>query len=176
MRTRTLLLLATTLTLTTIVAAGVAAGGAASTAAPPSDLAPPSRDGPVTGALHASAMLRAWDHRREAAWTRDDVAALAALYRPSSRTGRHDVRDLRRWRERGLRVVGLRQQVRELRVRVETSRRLVLTVTDRTVNGIAVGHGRRTALPASTWARHRIRLLRAHGRWQVVEVLAQPAR
>jgi hypothetical protein len=121
-------------------------------------------------------VLRAWDHRRAAAWSRADAAALAHLYTAGSRTGARDVRNLRRWHSRDLRVTGLRQQVARLLVRVEAPRQLVLTVTDRTVDGVAVGHGRRTALPVSAWTEHRIRLRREHGEWLVQEVVAQPAR
>jgi hypothetical protein len=124
----------------------------------------------------ASRVLRAWDRRRETAWSRADPAGLADLYTAGSRTGARDVAQLRRWRGRGLRVAGLRQQVAELQVRGASSRTLVLRVTDRTVGGVAVGQCRRTALPDSAWVTHRIRLLRTHGRWRVVEVLAQPAR
>jgi hypothetical protein len=65
--------------------------------------------------------------------------------------------------------------VAALRVRVQSAHRLVLSVTDRTVDGIAVGH-RRTALPVSAWAIHGIGLRLVHGRWLVDEVVAQPAR
>jgi hypothetical protein len=170
MRTRTLLLLAGTFTVVTIAAAGVAAGGPS----PPPPGARAARA--ATDESRASAVLRAWDHRRAQAWSRDDTAALAGLYASASPTGAQDVRDLRRWHDRGLRVVGLRQQVAVLRVRVETPRRLVVAVTDRTVDGIAVGHHRRTALPSSAWARHRVTLHRVHGRWVVAAVRAQPAR
>jgi hypothetical protein len=103
--------------------------------------------------------------------------ALAGLYTAGSRTGARDVHDLRRWRSRGLRVVGLRQQVAALHVRAETTRSLVLTVADRTVGALAVGHHRRTALPRSDWTSHLIRLRREQGGdWVVAEVVVQPAR
>jgi hypothetical protein len=166
-----LLLLATTLTLSTVGVAGVAVSGP-SPAAPAPESAPSS----AGGALRAAAILRAWDHRRAAAWAHADVGALAGLYTRRSRSGGQDVADLRRWRSRALRVVGLRQQVAELRVRVDTPHRLVVAVTDRTVDAVAVGRDRRTALPRSEWRAHRIRLLRVHDRWRVDEVVAQPAR
>jgi hypothetical protein len=177
MRTRTLLLLAIALTATTLAIGGVAAGGAA-----PLDSAPaiasvitPRVEPAPTGVLRASSVLRAWDHRRAAAWAHGDAGALADLYAARSRTGARDVRDLRRWRERGLRVVDLQQQVAQLVVHVEAKRRLVLRVTDRTVDGVAVGRHGRTAIPRSAWTRHRIVLRHAHGRWRVDEVV-QPAR
>ena len=126
--------------------------------------------------IRAAAALSSWDTRRSAAWSHGDLAALSHLYTAGSRTGARDVADLRRWRSRHLRVSGLRQQVAELRVLVSTSDRLVLTVTDRTVDGVAVARHRRTALPTSSWATHRIRLRRERGRWLVEEVVDQPAR
>jgi hypothetical protein len=185
MRTRTLLVLATTLTVVTIAASGVAlgsgVGGVVGGAAAPDPARPvaahPTAD-PQTGVGRASAVLRSWDGRRAAAWSHADPGALSGLYTSGSRTGRRDARDLRRWCRRGLRVVGVRQQVAEIRVAVETSRRLVLVVSDRTVDAVAVGHHRRTALPASAWTTHRIRLRQTHGRWLVEDawIQAQPAR
>lgn len=171
MRTRTLLLLATTLTISTVGVAGVAVSGPS-----PAASGPVGSEAAAGTPLRAAAMLRAWDHRRAAAWSHDDAAALSGLYTRRSRSGAQDVADLRRWRHRGLRVVSLRQQVAALRVRVATSHRLLLTVTDRTVDAVAVGRDRRRALPRSAWTTHRIRFLRVHGRWLVDEVLAQPAR
>ena len=55
-------------------------------------------------------------------------------------------------------------------------RRLVVRVTDRTVDAVAVDAHRRTALPTSAWRSHRVRLLLRHGRWVVDEAVAQPAR
>jgi hypothetical protein len=175
MRTRTLLLLATALTVVPITAAGVASGGAAGGASRP-DVAVRRVTAPLSAELSASRVLRAWDRRRATAWSRADPAALAGLYTARSRTGAGDVADLHRWRRRGLRVVGLREQVAELHLRAATTNGLVLRVTDRTVGAVAVGGGRRTALPSSAWATHRIRLVRRHGRWRVAEVVAQPAR
>jgi len=165
-------MLATTLTLATIAVAGagVTMGG---------DISPPARVAarrPVSATTRALAVLHAWDRRRGTAWSSGDPAALTRLYTVRSRTGARDVHDLRRWRSRGLRVVGLRQQVAALHVHAETTRCLVLTVTDRTVDGLAVGRHRRMALPRSDWVRHRIRLRREQGDWVVAEVVAQPAR
>ena len=164
-------MVATTITLTPVaVAAGVAAGGSAPSR--PVALAHP----PKTAETRALAVLRAWDHRRATAWSHADPAALGRLYAPGSRTGAGDVQDLRRWRSRALRVVGLRQQVAALHVSAETSRHLVVSVTDRTVDGVAVGRHRRTALPVSAWTRHRVHLRRARGDWLVVEVVGPESR
>jgi hypothetical protein len=170
MRTRTLLLLATGLTLATVGLAVVSAGATDRHVRP--DQAPAAR----SRIARALAVLRAWDRDRAAAWSHADPAALARLYLRRSRTGTRDAAHLRRWRDRGLRVTGLHQQVAAVRVDRASPGRIALTVTDRTVDAVAVGHGRRTALPASAWATHRITLRAVHGRWRVAEVVAQPAR
>jgi hypothetical protein len=177
MRTGTLLLLASTLTAATICAATitvvqVAAGGPESSGRPPTVAPPP----PVPSTMRVAAVLRVWDARRSDAWAHADPRRLARLYTAGSQTGARDLAELRRWRARGVRVVGLRQQVAAVRVLHESTRRLVLRVTDRTVDGVAVGHHRRTAIPRSAWATHRISLQRAKGCWLVEEVVAQPAR
>jgi len=171
MRTPTLLLLATLATIVPVCLAGVRVGRDS-----PAGLEIATTQVPPSSGARALAVLRGWDRRRAAAWEAGDPAALSALYLPRSRTGTRDVRDLRRWVGRGLRVVGLRQQVTSLRVVRRTPRRLVVVVTDRTVDGIAVGRGRRTAVPTSAWTVHRVVLRRPGRRWRVAEARAQPAR
>jgi hypothetical protein len=68
-----------------------------------------------------------------------------------------------------LRVTGLHQQVSAVRRVADSRRRIVLVVTDRTVGGVAVGAGRRTRLPASAWATHRILLRPWYDGWRVAE-------
>lgn len=126
--------------------------------------------------VQALEVLHAWDRRRASAWAAGDVRSLARLYVGGSRTGARDVRELQRWRERHLRVVGLRTQVSALRLRRRSPERLTLVVTDRTVGGVAVGGRHRVGLPRSAWATHRITLHRVRGTWRVSEVRAQPAR
>jgi hypothetical protein len=174
MRTRTLLLSAVVVTLVPVWLGGLAAGGS-----------PPEHAGSTTAATAAPSrvarallVLRRWDRRRATAWSRADPAALSALYTPGSRTGSRDVADLKRWRRRGLRVVGLRQQVAEARVAPDAHGRLVVVVTDRTVDGVAVGAGRRTSVPQSAWATHRVSLRHTADGWRVEEVTlsaSQPA-
>lgn len=163
-------MLAILVTLTAVAAAAADGGGATTPRR-----TPPRPDVPTSAAIRVAEILRAWDRRRAAAWARGEPAGLARLYTPGSRTGAGDVADLRRWRDRGLRVVGLRQQVAGIGLRRHTRGHLVLTVTERTVDGIAVGR-RRTALPVSGWETHVISLRHVHGRWLVDEVVAQPAR
>jgi hypothetical protein len=124
----------------------------------------------------ALAVLTAWDRRRATAWAAGDAAALEALYVAGSRTGARDVRALAHWHRRGLRVVGLRQQVVASEVLARSPGRYVLRVTERTVDAVAVGRPHRVGLPDSAWRTHRVVLRRAGGVWRVVEARAQPAR
>jgi hypothetical protein len=193
MRTRTLLLSATLVTFL-FVSLGQLAGGGSSAGSAPAGSAPAgsapgvTRPSSVTagtspGARRALAVLRGWDHRRAEAWRRGDPTALAALYTPGSRAGRRDVADLKRWRRRGLRVVGLRQQVLSLRLahRDRASGRrhrqgIVVVVTDRAVDAVAVDAHRRMPMPQSAWATQRVSLRSTAGAWRVVEALTRPAR
>jgi hypothetical protein len=171
MRTRTLLLSAVVITVAPIWIAGLAAGGSPrdSTGSAPAPVVSSS------GADEALKLLSRWDHRRSVAWSRADPVALARLYTSRSRTGDRDVTDLERWRRRGLRVIGLRQQVTALLLAARTRDRLVVVVTDRTVGGIARGAGRRTTLPGSAWATHRIVLRHSGDGWRVVEARVERA-
>jgi hypothetical protein len=129
----------------------------------------------VADADDALAVLRAWDGRRARAWAASDVVALGRLYTVGSRSGRHDRALLEAYADRGLRVRGLRMQVLAVDVRSRSSRRMVLVVTDRLADAVAVGHGVRVPLPsdrASTWL---ITFVRAAGEWRVAEVQARAA-
>ncbi len=142
---------------------------------------PSSRDVRRVVAAHADArprvaravaLLGAWDRGREAAWARDDPAALRSLYLPGSRSGRRDLAALAAYRRRGLRVRSMRRQVLEVRVRAETSRTLRLVVTDRLAEGLVTGAGERLALPSSRPATRTLVLRRVAGDWLVAEVYA----
>jgi hypothetical protein len=176
MRTRTLLLPAVAVTILPIWL--WSAAGAERTPAPARLVSVPvpvtdDRQSPEARAL---GVLRRWDARRAAAWSTGDPAALARLYVPGSRTGAEDVTDLRRWVRRGLRVTGLHQQVASLVLARRSAHRVVALVTDRTVDGVAVGARRRTAVPVSAWATHRVVLLQVDDSWRVAEAVDQPAR
>jgi hypothetical protein len=125
---------------------------------------------------HALAVLHRWDRRRAAAWAAGDPVALARLYVGGSRTGRRDIHELQRWRERGLRVIGLREQVASLALRRRSAGHLAVVVTERTVDAVAVGGPYRLGLPRSAWETHRVTLRLVHRTWRVVEARAQPAR
>ncbi|WP_193605240.1 hypothetical protein [Nocardioides dongkuii] len=123
---------------------------------------------PRTGAL---AVLAAWDQRRSEAWADGDAAALADLYEPGSTAGRRDLAMLRAWRERGLRVTGLRMQVLDAEVIDTADARLVLRVTDRVAAARAVGRGLDATLPADRPTTRQITLVRHAEGWRVADVV-----
>lgn len=156
----------------------------ARSAAPP---AGPERgpDGPA-GAARATAepavvareVLRDWDDARAGAWRAADAGALARLYVPGSVAGTRDVRLLRRWTARSLRVTRLQPQVLAVAVARASSRRLVLRVTDRLLLE-ATWQGRTVGLPRDALSTRRIVLVRSAATtaaWQVAAVtgLATP--
>lgn len=145
------------------------AGRAASPApaAPAAALAPPAT-------FPASDVLRDWDRARAGAYARGDVAALRALYRPGSRAGTADVRLLRSFLDRGLRVEGMRMQLLEVRVLARSPRRLRLRVTDRLVGASAVSATARRPLPGDLASTRVLELARSSaGSWLMVEVTAR---
>ncbi len=118
-------------------------------------------------------VLRAWDVRRSRAYARADGAALADLYVAGSRTGAADRTVLRGYRERGLRVTGMRTQVLAARVVSESEHRITLLVTDVLVDAVAGDGGRgRWALPHDRPSTRRVVLVRDLGSWRVAEAYA----
>ncbi len=150
-------------TLVVTLARPGASGDPAETPRPPVPAPPPGPAG----------ILTAWDERRAAAWAESDAEALASLYVAGSRTGRADVRLLRDYRDRGLRVEGLTTQVLALEVVERSAARLVLVVTDRVVGGEAVGGALPIALPADRASSRRIVLVREGREWFVAEARDQ---
>ena len=123
---------------------------------------------------YAVRVLRAWDVRRSLAYARGDLVTLAELYVAGSRTGAADRAVLRGYRDRGLRVTGMRTQVLAARVLRESGRRLVLLVTDVLVDAVAGDRGRaRWALPHDRPSTRRVVLVHEDGAWRVAE--AYPA-
>ena len=123
----------------------------------------------------AVALLRSWDERRAAAWSTGDPRALAALYRPGSRTGARDVAMLRRWVARGLVVRDLAVQMHHARVVGRAPGRWVLEVVDRVAGGRAVptglGDDGAVRLPQDGWTAHRVTLVEDPGEgWLVAEI------
>jgi len=126
----------------------------------------PARSGPPPG-------LSAWDERRSAAWAEGDAGALASLYADGSGAGAADVRLLRDYARRGLRVEGMATQVLGLRVAARSPGRLELVVTDRVVGAEAVGSGAPVPLPVDRPSTRRVVLVRAGAGWVVAEVRDQ---
>lgn len=158
--------------------AGAAPAASTSPGTPPgtSPSTPPSTAPPAARAVRPADVLRAWDARRGRAWAAGDAEALRVLYAPGSATAASDLRMLRAWRARGLRVTGLRPEVLQVRVLHRAAARLVLQVTDRWPRAVAVGRGTRRLLPAAPVATRRVELrwsTTAPGGapgWRVVEV------
>ena len=136
-------------------------------AAPPGTAAGTPRAPSAPSALVA---LHRWDRARSAAWAAGDVPALRRLYTPGSPAGRADVRLLRRYLARGLRVEGLATQVFSARVVVARPAWVRLVVVDRLAGGVARGHGGRVALPRDRADQRTITLRRVAGRWLVDDV------
>lgn len=132
----------------------------------------------TSGPLAPPAVLHDWDDRRAAVWSAGDVDALRSLYARGSRAARADVAMLRAWRDRGLRVEGMRMQLLDLDVRRASAERLDLVVTDRLTGAVAVGRGVRLPLPQDRATTRRVVLVRAGGVWRVAQssVGARPAR
>jgi hypothetical protein len=126
---------------------------------------------------YAVRVLRDWDARRSRAYAHADGAALADLYVAGSRTGAADRAVLRGYRDRGLRVTGMRTQVLAARVLRESGQRLVLLVTDVLVDAMA-GDGRRArwSLPHDRPSTRRVVLVRDKGSWRVAEAYAVDGR
>lgn len=118
----------------------------------------------------AAEVLADWDADRSAAWASGDVRRLRALYTPGSVAGERDVAMLGRWLDRGLVVAGLRTQVLSLRELRRSADRWVLAVTDRVVDGDAVGRRTRAALPVDAASSRTITLRLVGGRWLVASV------
>jgi hypothetical protein len=120
-------------------------------------------------------VLRGWDARRSRAYARADVAGLGDLYVPGSRTGASDRAVLRGYRDRGLRVSGMRTQLLGAQVLHDSERRITVLVTDVLLDAVADdGGGRRWALPQDRASLRRVLLVRHDGTWRVAEAYAVP--
>jgi hypothetical protein len=108
---------------------------------------PAIRASEVAADFPASDVLRRWDRARGRAFAEGDVNALRRLYVEGSTAGTADVRLLRGYLRRGLRVEGMRMQLLRVEVVHEDRGRLVLRVTDRLTGAIAVDRGARIPLP-----------------------------
>jgi uncharacterized protein YbjT (DUF2867 family) len=92
------------------------------------------------------------------------------LVRRPPAAGRADVRLLRRYVDRGLRVRGLHTQVFSVRVLQRAPRRVVVRAVDRIVGGVAVGDGQCVPLPHDRADRRTVTLRRVGESWLVADV------
>lgn len=139
---------------------------------------PPSRPVEATpaGAVAPFAVLRQWDRARADAYATADPEALGELYVTGSAAGAADVRLLRDYRRRGLRVEHMRMQVLASEVELRTTDRVRLRVTDRLVGAVVVGSGVRRPLPRDRASTRVVELSRgAQDRWRVVSVSGSSA-
>jgi hypothetical protein len=149
-----------------LLAAGVAAGFLAADRGE----APSPKPQVVAGAVGVQ-MLHTWDEQRAAAYASGSARRLRDLYVPGSSAGAADLRVLRGYRERGLRVTRMRTQVLSLSVLDRRRGWRLLAVTDRLVGAVAVRAGRRVQLPRDRATCHMITMMRGgDGRWRVAEV------
>lgn len=101
----------------------------------------------VAADFPASDVLRGWDRARARAFAEGDVVALRRLYVDGSAAGTADVRLLRSYLRRGLRVEDMRMQLLRVEVVHEDRARLLLRVTDRLAGAVAVDEDTRIPLP-----------------------------
>lgn len=130
----------------------------------------------VTEAVASLAVLRDWDRARSAAWAHGDVRALRRIYLEGSRVGVRDVGMLRRWVARGLRVRRMTMQVLSVGLRVRTERRIVLDVTDRLADAVAVpvDGGERRSLPRDGLTTRRLSFRLTRAGWVLAAVYERP--
>lgn len=125
----------------------------------------------TSGSTHrAGAILRAWDAARAEAYAAGSAADLARLYEGDA--GAADVRLLRDYLDRGLRVDQMEVQVLGLEVLSSGAGECRLRVTDRLRRAVAVGAEHRTALPRDEPSTRVVRFVRRDGGWLVADVRA----
>lgn len=126
---------------------------------------------PTSAATDALRVLHEWDSRRAEAFAVGSADRLRRLYVAGSAAGAADLALLQRYRDRGLRVAGMRTQLLSVTVTERRPARWAMRVTDRLEGAVAV-HGRqRIQLPRDTSSTHLITMQRApDGRWQVAAV------
>jgi hypothetical protein len=123
--------------------------------------------------VRAAAVLRAWDESRARAWAEGDATRLRGLY--VDRAGAADVRLLRRYAARGLRVEDLTTQLLAVEVLRHGPGRWRLRVTDRLAGGVVVGAHDRFRLPRDRADTRLVRLVRSDdGTWRVAQVSRFP--
>lgn len=152
-------------TLIAVVVVGCSSGAAVAPTTSGPDVPVP----PAAAPFPASDVLRAWDRSRSRAFAEGDVAGLRGLYAPGSAAGTADVRLLRDYLARGLRVEDMRVQLLAVEVLEHGRHRLRVRVTDRLHGAVAVGAGTRVPLPRDAASTRVVELVRptAEARWRV---------
>ncbi len=112
-------------------------------------------------------VLQDWDEARAAAWAGGDAEALAALYLPGSRAGLRDVRSLRAYAVRGLRVSGIHLQRLAARVLVRDEALLRVEVVERVLSAAVDDGAVVRRLPAGQPSRRVVELRYVDGAWLV---------
>jgi hypothetical protein len=118
-------------------------------------------------------LVRSWDRRRAAAFAAGDRHALARLYVPGSRARASDLALLAAYRQRGLRVSGMRMQLLDVEELARSPRRWELRVTDRLVGRVAVTSAAgKTRLPRDRASVHDVTFERTarQAAWRVLSV------
>lgn len=110
-------------------------------------------------------ILHGWDRRRARAWSHGSVPQLRALYGRSVPSGAADCAMLSAYRDRGLRVVGMRRQTLAVRQQHATGGELSVRVTDRLVSALAVGDGTREPLPGGAFETQTLTFRRTSRGW-----------
>lgn len=130
----------------------------------------PARSGTMVVAAapagsRALRVLHDWDRRRARAWSDGSVHRLRMLYGRHSASGAADRAMLATYRQRGLRVLGMRRQTLAVRALHATGRRLTLRVTDRLVSGVVVGDAIRQRLPRAGFESQTLTFRRSSRGW-----------
>jgi hypothetical protein len=115
-----------------------------------------------------TATLTALDGLRAKAFARLDAALLDAVYRSGSAPWRSDRALLASYRQRDIRVDGLRIEIQRVQVERPGRDTVVLRVVDRFAGATAIDSaGRRTALPAGQPTTRLITLIGSGEHWQI---------
>ena len=115
-------------------------------------------------------VLRGWDLSRAHAYAHGDAEALRSLYVAGSVAGTTDVRLLRSYAGRGLRVEGMKMQILAVDVLAHSQSRWRIRVTDRLFRAVAVGNGARVVLPRDQASTRVVAMLLRAGAWRVASV------
>ncbi|QNN53210.1 hypothetical protein [Nocardioides mesophilus] len=127
--------------------------------------AAPAAEGRVVAAAR---VLRRWDAARAVAYSRGSVPLLRRLYADGA--GADDVRLLRDYARRGLRVQEMTTQLLAVEVLRHRPGLWRLRVTDRLSHAVAVGATGRVLLPRDDASTRTVQLVRQGGRWRAQRV------